>query len=74
MTYANAGSVADVELAVKNDAEGIGLFRSEFLFLGREDYPTEQEQYDVYCRILELMRDRPDDGHRRGQEDRIFSA
>ena len=42
MTYANAGSISDVELAVKNDAEGIGLFRSEFLFLGREDYPTEQ--------------------------------
>lgn len=55
LTYANVGSISDVELAVKNDAEGIGLFRSEFLFLGREDYPTEQEQYDVYCRILELM-------------------
>ena len=55
LTYANVGSISDVELAVKNDADGIGLFRSEFLFLGREDYPTEQEQYDVYCRILELM-------------------
>ena len=55
MLYANIGNSKDLAAVLQNDAGGIGLFRSEFLFLGREDYPTEQEQYDVYCRILELM-------------------
>lgn len=46
--YANIGSVSDVEDALENDAEGIGLFRSEFLYLGRESFPTEEEQVQAY--------------------------
>ncbi|AEF86809.1 phosphoenolpyruvate-protein phosphotransferase [Treponema primitia ZAS-2] len=54
--FANIGSVTDVEAAILGDAEGIGLFRSEFLYLGREDYPGEEEQYETYKRVLELMK------------------
>ncbi len=43
--YANIGSVSDVGYALENDAGGIGLFRSEFLYLGRDDYPSEEEQF-----------------------------
>lgn len=46
--YANVGSIEDVSCALENDAGGIGLFRSEFLYLGRNDYPTEEEQFRVY--------------------------
>ncbi len=57
--YANAGSLMDVEAALANDAGGIGLYRSEMLFLGRESAPTEEEQYRTYMQILERMGDRP---------------
>ena len=53
--YANIGSVADVAGALSNDAEGIGLFRSEFLYLEKSDYPTEEEQFQVYRQVAELM-------------------
>ena len=53
--YANIGSVSDVKKALENDAEGIGLFRSEFLFLGRTDYPSEEEQFSAYREVLEAM-------------------
>ena len=53
--YANIGSVSDVDFALDNDADGIGLFRSEFLYLGREDFPTEEEQYQAYREVLERM-------------------
>lgn len=43
---------------MENDAEGIGLFRSEFLYLNREELPTEEEQYQIYRKTLELMDDR----------------
>lgn len=56
--FANIGSVADVEAALLGDAEGIGLFRSEFLYLGREDYPDEETQYGAYKQALEEMRGR----------------
>ena len=46
--YANVGSVSDVKDALDNDAEGIGLFRSEFLYLGRDEFPTEEEQFEKY--------------------------
>ena len=46
--YANIGSVADVANVLDNDGAGIGLFRSEFLYLERDDYPTEEEQFEVY--------------------------
>ncbi len=53
--YANVGSVADVEKALQADAGGIGLFRSEFLYLGRKDYPSEEEQFASYKQAAELM-------------------
>lgn len=53
--YANIGSVEDVGAVLINDAGGIGLFRSEFLYLGREDYPSEEEQFKAYKRVLESM-------------------
>lgn len=53
--YANIGSVDDVQIALVNDAEGIGLFRSEFLFLGRTACPSEEEQFAAYREVLEAM-------------------
>ena len=53
--YANVGSVSDVVTALKNDAGGIGLFRSEFLYLEKDHYPTEEEQFQVYKRVAETM-------------------
>ena len=53
--YANIGSVADVGYVLENDAGGIGLFRSEFLYLGREDFPTEEEQFQAYRQVLQTM-------------------
>ena len=53
--YANIGSVSDVANALANDAGGIGLFRSEFLYLGSKDYPTEEEQFQAYRAVLENM-------------------
>ena len=51
----NIGSVKDAEGAVENDAEGIGLFRSEFLYMDAKDWPTEDEQYESYKAVLEKM-------------------
>lgn len=56
--YANIGSVEDVEYVLENDAEGIGLFRSEFLYLGRPDLPTEDEQFEAYKKVLTAMEDK----------------
>jgi phosphotransferase system enzyme I (PtsI) len=56
--YANIGSVNDATAALAGDAEGVGLFRSEFLYLGRNDYPNEDTQYDSYRKVLEKMGDR----------------
>lgn len=53
--YANIGSEQEVELALQNDAFGIGLFRSEFLFIGRNNAPTEEEQFSIYRRVVENM-------------------
>lgn len=53
--YANIGNVSDVANVLANDASGIGLFRSEFLYLEKEDYPTENEQFSVYKTVLENM-------------------
>jgi phosphotransferase system enzyme I (PtsI) len=53
--YANIGSVADVEAALAGDAEGIGLFRSEFMYLRRNDYPNEEIQYESYRKVAEEM-------------------
>lgn len=53
--YANIGSVADVTNVLANDAAGIGLFRSEFLYLEKNDYPTEEEQFQVYKTVAQNM-------------------
>lgn len=53
--YANIGSVSDVAAALQNDAGGIGLFRSEFLYLEKHTFPTEEEQYQTYKTVLENM-------------------
>ena len=53
--YANIGSVDNIGAVLLNDAGGIGLFRSEFLYLENDDYPTEEEQFLVYKRVLESM-------------------
>lgn len=53
--YANIGSVSDVGYVLENDAGGIGLFRSEFLYLGRNDFPTEEEQFNAYRQVLQNM-------------------
>lgn len=56
--YANIGSVEEVRNARENDAEGIGLFRSEFLYLEGKDFPSEEKQYAVYKAVLQAMEDR----------------
>jgi phosphoenolpyruvate-protein phosphotransferase (PTS system enzyme I) len=56
--YANIGSVNDVEAVLENDAAGIGLFRSEFLYLGRDTYPTEEEQFVAYKNVARKMKNR----------------
>ena len=53
--YANIGSVADVGYVLENDGEGIGLFRSEFLYLGKSDFPTEEEQLQAYKQVVQMM-------------------
>jgi phosphotransferase system enzyme I (PtsI) len=53
--FANIGNVEDAKFAVENDAGGIGLFRSEFLYLGRDNFPTEDEQFESYKKVLTLM-------------------
>lgn len=53
--YANIGSVSDVASVLTNDAQGIGLFRSEFLYLEASDYPTEEEQFRAYRQVAETM-------------------
>ena len=53
--YANIGSVGDLGYVMENDAGGIGLFRSEFLYLGRNDFPTEEEQFQAYKQAMQTM-------------------
>ena len=53
--YANIGSVGDIGYVMENDAGGIGLFRSEFLYLGRNDFPTEEEQFQAYKQAVKMM-------------------
>lgn len=52
---ANIGSITDIDSVLENDAGGIGLFRSEFLYLGREDFPTEEEQFYAYLHAVQKM-------------------
>lgn len=53
--YANIGNSKDLAMVLQNDADGIGLFRSEFLYLEKEDYPTENEQFMIYKMVAETM-------------------
>lgn len=53
--YANIGGVSDVASVLANDADGIGLFRSEFLYLESDTYPTEEEQFKAYKTVVETM-------------------
>ena len=57
--YANIGNMKDLSLVLENDAEGIGLFRSEFLYLERKEYPTEEEQFTIYKAVAETMDGKP---------------
>ena len=52
---ANIGGIEDMDEVIRNDADGIGLFRSEFLYLGRDDFPSEEEQFEAYRHVLERM-------------------
>ena len=53
--YANIGNVSDLAAVLKNDAGGIGLFRSEFLYLEKDTFPTEEEQFVAYKQVAETM-------------------
>lgn len=53
--YANIGSVEDLDSVLENDAGGIGLLRSEFLYMGRTEFPGEEEQFQVYRQIVQKM-------------------
>ena len=56
--YCNVGNSEDVKAALQNDGEGVGLFRSEFLYLESEDYPSEEKQYMEYSRAAKLLEGR----------------
>ena len=56
--YANIGNVSDIGSVLKNDADGIGLFRSEFLYLEKDHFPTEEEQFAAYKQVAETMGDK----------------
>lgn len=55
LVYANIGSLKDMVYAFENDAGGVGLFRSEFIYLERSDYPSEEEQFVIYKKAAETM-------------------
>ena len=55
---ANIGGAQDIEIAINNTAEGVGLFRSEFLYMNSEDFPTEKEQFEVYKKVAENLENR----------------
>ncbi|MCP1101836.1 phosphotransferase system enzyme I (PtsI) [Aequitasia blattaphilus] len=59
MLYANIGNVKDLGFVLESGAAGIGLFRSEFIFLERTDYPTEEEQFEIYKTVAETMAEKP---------------
>ena len=56
---ANIGTPDDVAAVLENGGEGIGLYRTEFLYMGAKDWPTEQEQFEAYKKVLESMGDKP---------------
>jgi phosphotransferase system enzyme I (PtsI) len=56
--YANIGDTSDLDSVLQNDAGGIGLFRSEFIYLGRDTFPTEEEQFKIYKTVAKAMGDK----------------
>ncbi len=56
--YANIGDVSDLDSILQNDADGIGLFRSEFIYLGRDSFPSEEEQFNIYKTVAKTMGDK----------------
>ena len=58
MVYCNIGSPEDVDAVLSNDGQGVGLFRSEFLYLASQDYPTEEEQFTAYKQVAAAMKGR----------------
>ncbi len=58
MLYANIGNIKDLAAVLKNDAGGIGLFRSEFIYLEKDHYPTEEEQFQIYKQVAQTMADK----------------
>lgn len=58
MLYANISNMTDLDMVIANDAEGIGLFRSEFIFMGRDTFPSENEQFEIYKNAVEKMNGR----------------
>ena len=55
MLYANIGNIKDLATVIQNDAGGVGLFRSEFIYLEKEDFPTEEEQFQIYRQVAQTM-------------------
>ena len=55
MLYANIGNIKDLATVIQNDAGGIGLFRSEFIYMEKEDFPTEEEQFQIYRQVAQTM-------------------
>ena len=55
MLYANIGNIKDLATVIQNDAGGSGLFRSEFIYLEKEDFPTEEEQFQIYRQVAQTM-------------------
>ena len=55
MLYANIGNIKDLATVIQNDTGGIGLFRSEFIYLEKEDFPTEEEQFQIYRQVAQTM-------------------
>ena len=58
MLHANIGNIKDLDAAVQNDAGGIGLFRSECIYLESGHYPTEEEQFQIYRQVAEALADK----------------
>lgn len=56
---ANIGSIDDLKTALKNGAEGVGLFRTEFLYMGRQNMPSEEEQFGIYKKAAQMLRGKP---------------
>lgn len=57
--YNNIGSLADINAVLEHGAEGVGLFRSEFIYMGRDSLPSEEEQYQIYSQALKALQNKP---------------